>query len=78
MLERQLEYERVRLEAESRKAYLELQEKVMLQIIELKNVKYVFTGETSKPISTLSLINSSSIGISSIQYFKPVRTSRCN
>ena len=32
MVERQLEYERVRLEAESRKATLELQEKVITKL----------------------------------------------
>ena len=51
MLERQLEYERVRLEAESRKADLELQEKVQCSVYPCRQKgrgcvcsKYVVTG----------------------------------
>ena len=42
MLERQLEYERVRLEAESRKATLESQEKVTFIIIIITLFVYMY------------------------------------
>jgi hypothetical protein len=64
MLERQLEYERVRLEAESRKACLESQEKVRVHVaatIVVYGHKFFSTGETKSTVGQFPVTESHSL-----------------